>query len=724
MVWNRVCWNVQVCTVLHLTCSNSDLYMPAAASSRAGLDPWERPGDVWEDLNTPEFEDPDAPVDYSSMGQTECGQCLADYILYLKATNTLTATQACILAFWAKGAGAVGCVEQFALQPERHSHRYSRHLDNILGVKKSKFYPLRLAQNARMSASRILETIYTNTVQDVFQKIVDSFSDLRKALKDAIAANKVPPCYHANPIVTGRADAEVVLPLIIYVDGIAITRRDGCIAYTMYSPIPPLTRHLLVVLRKEDLCKCGCRGWCTVYTVHAFIKWGLDALADGHHSATRHDNTSFLPSDARRAELAGQPFAASFVVKGVVVLVKGDLKELSTTWGLPDTSSHSAMCPCCHHVGTDFLEHNGFSPTAMPSATKTHADMLAACSACEVRTPVLNWNEFVQIRAALGSFLEIDGPRGRALLVSLPVFGLHLKDRLEPTHDLPDVYAIDDWTSASYTPRTLLFWRRSAETLTRHRSPLWDHRIGLTLESCLAKDFLHIFSKGIYQMFCAEFFHVFFEVDALETTHTAWESKVAATVMTVRAMLFTWYGEERRAGRVRTQLQNLVPSMFGSKGRPTFDLHASETNHILPFVRLLMEQYAARIPNHEAWTRGLDPLLQTLELYHRNSYSNWPAADIENFCYHMRRHLQALKDLGIHGRPKHHFAMEAGRRLSITGSLALSATWDDEGLNKVIKGIGTFAHRRVWTFRVLDEFERASVLHPRVKTFRKKARID
>ena len=206
----------------------------------------------------------------------------------------------------------------------------------------------------------------------------------------------------------------------------------------------------------------------------------------------------------------------------------------------------------------------------------------------------------------------------------------------------------------------------------------------------------------------------------------AWDPKVAFTVQHLRASLFTWYASETRAGRVRTQVQQLVPGMFGTAQNPAFDLHASETNHVLPWVKLVIEQYAPSVPNSDIWMQGIDSLLAMLDLYHRHGYSNWPLADIQTFCRQVTVHLDVLKALGIRGRPKHHFAMETGRRLSITGSLALSATWTDEGLNKVIKGIGKYAHRQVWSFRVLDEFARQTVAHSRVAgaRTRKKTRTE
>ena len=125
-------------------------------------------------------------------------------------------------------------------------------------------------------------------------------------------------------------------------------------------------------------------------------------------------------------------------------------------------------------------------------------------------------------------------------------------------------------------------------------------------------DFLHNFSKGIFQFFCADFFHMIVANDVLQTGLIVWDPLVARSVQHVRAQLFHWYAAETKAGRVRTQVQQLVPGMFGTHQNPTFDLHASETNHVLPCVRTPLEKYGPRIPNRNLWQRGIDSLLAAL----------------------------------------------------------------------------------------------------------------
>eukprot|EP00969_Alexandrium_andersonii_P223897 9888512-Alexandrium_andersonii.AAC.1 len=41
------------------------------------------------------------------------------------------------------------------------------------------------------------------------------------------------------------------------------------------------SRHLLATLSSNELCKCGCRGWCSVFALLAAVAWQLKAAACG-----------------------------------------------------------------------------------------------------------------------------------------------------------------------------------------------------------------------------------------------------------------------------------------------------------------------------------------------------------------------------------------------------------------------------------------------------------
>ena len=53
-------------------------------------------------------------------------------------------------------------------------------------------------------------------------------------------------------------------------------------------------RHVTIVLRKRELCRCACKGWCTIYGALDCLKWQLAYLARGELPPTRHDGAPWV----------------------------------------------------------------------------------------------------------------------------------------------------------------------------------------------------------------------------------------------------------------------------------------------------------------------------------------------------------------------------------------------------------------------------------------------
>ena len=39
-------------------------------------------------------------------------------------------------------------------------------------------------------------------------------------------------------------------------------------------------RHVVALIRKWQMCKCGCQGWCSQFPLLTFLRWSLKAIAD------------------------------------------------------------------------------------------------------------------------------------------------------------------------------------------------------------------------------------------------------------------------------------------------------------------------------------------------------------------------------------------------------------------------------------------------------------
>ena len=72
-------------------------------------------------------------------------------------------------------------------------------------------------------------------------------------------------------------------------------------------------------------------------------------------------------------------------------------------------------------------------------------------------------------------------------------------DILEPRHDLPDVAAFE---ALSCFPASVTFWRRTSESRTRHRCPLLDSTLGITIDR-FQIDIMHTLYAGSAQEWVA-----------------------------------------------------------------------------------------------------------------------------------------------------------------------------------------------------------------------------
>ena len=78
-------------------------------------------------------------------------------------------------------------------------------------------------------------------------------------------------------------------------------------------------RHLLLSIRRLMFCRCGCRGWCSLFPLFTALAWSITSMNEGVNPRLTHDRLVW-PVDHPLAELAG--VALGYVA--VVVELKGD----------------------------------------------------------------------------------------------------------------------------------------------------------------------------------------------------------------------------------------------------------------------------------------------------------------------------------------------------------------------------------------------------------------
>ena len=65
-------------------------------------------------------------------------------------------------------------------------------------------------------------------------------------------------------------------------------------------------------------------------------------------------------------------------------------------------------------------------------------------------------------------------------------------------------------------------------------------------------------------------------------------------IMAFRAELFAWYGTERTAGRIHTQIENITRKMIGTASDPHFKLKAMEAYGCAQFLVHALGRYRTR----------------------------------------------------------------------------------------------------------------------------------
>ena len=189
-----------------------------------------------------------------------------------------------------------------------------------------------------------------------------------------------PLAYYNHPVVKATAaTGSIVIPLVLYMDGISMTRNDGILGLFLYSVVTR-RRFLLTVLRKSFLCKCGCKGWCSMYPIFAFITWSLTALSCGRWPDSKHDQNPWSESDKHHFENAGKPLSCF----GCLLYIKADWAEFAHS--LSYASWQSTMFPCmlCRTTNANMYCVRGFSALTDQWEPLLDVDFERAASACEI----------------------------------------------------------------------------------------------------------------------------------------------------------------------------------------------------------------------------------------------------------------------------------------------------------------------------------------------------
>ena len=156
--------------------------------------------------------------------------------------------------------------------------------------------------------------------------------------------------FQSHPAVAwAREDQVPIHPVAMYMDGVRYTRSvtpgrmNSVIVFSVYNLLFQ-QRHILGILLKSELCRCGCRGWCSLFAVMCFPEWSFEAAAGGARPGRMYNGDAW-PDDH---ELA-QRFSSSptMATRFALVQIRADWSEWCSTLGFPTWAANFSPCIFC-----------------------------------------------------------------------------------------------------------------------------------------------------------------------------------------------------------------------------------------------------------------------------------------------------------------------------------------------------------------------------------------
>ena len=636
------------------------------------------------------------------------GATLLHHLKLLYAERKMTAKDLAISCFWCVQAGVKGAdFASLALGPGQSTGNYQKVVDRCVPPFEP-VYHVPTPMMPRGSSHRETRSIPVSPLHEALAR------EIRKepGILDKIPLMRWPDAYMQHPaVLRARQTGESwPLPVALYLDGVRYTaplagRSDAILGFWAYTAVTE-RRHFLASLCAQDLCRCGCRNWCSLYPILLTIAWSLRALLAGRRPALRHDSSVWDPEDPvfQLALRYGERLPTA-----VLVWLKGDWSEVHHSLGLPSVLSRVSPCPfCAAHSGTlhDLYKTFDFAPKAMSYE--------AFCLSREIIVNLVSETD----RETLMGHLEFRKGRdgfGREVKSRVVVNGVALegRDRVAPSPALLDVRLLD--TVA--LPCAVTLWRprgdfrlRICDTVIR-RNPIFDGDIcrGGPAE-VLAVDTLHTVHLGVIQRLVSAILWRLLLANSWGIRGSQ-EHVLELGVRRMTAHMLRYFEDERTPAdrRVATlsipMLGERLSCVVGGSAHPgcAMRLKAAEMSTLLPWSLALLAQYGSQVANREELLAAGRSTEQWLEITKQDDDVLPPAAcrGLVDNCMRVLAHCSRAC---VHFTPKFHFFAHlslAARRL---GNPKVYSCFKDEALNLTLRTIAENSHRAKQELRLFSHF--------------------
>ncbi|CAE7837060.1 unnamed protein product [Symbiodinium sp. CCMP2592] len=585
--------------------------------------------------------------------QVLAGQQLRMFLLDRFCTGSLPGSDVAELCHYVTRAGGTG-VATWALNPEQAARHGFEHIKLHAG----KEYPepdldyVTVPLFEKRQSRRVAEKVPIMLPSTLFRKFVEVPS---VQSKDEINFRKMLhnlPCYDNHPVVQrarAAGNTELVRPIALYWDGVRYSVHDSFTGFYV-TDILSEQKFVSFLLRSEDMCRCGCRGWCSIFPL------------------LQCDWPAYL-------EIIGGRF----------------WNHNSHPCALCRISQDDMTADNVHSITLDNVGHLVYSSEDYNNDIGMFTREILVDTAEMLRTIARNLE-----------YSRLD--RGRHLTADLPRYGLRKNWRLEPSRRLPDVSQLE----YQELPLRVIFWIAPRDARLTHMCPLFSLE-GVTQDSW-SIDIMHAWHLGPMQQFISLAMHSFIASGVFSPRSVNIEASELRelALLAIKAELFQFYknlrSTDQRWREKGSEVWNLTMGMIGNEDTYNLSAKAAESHGLLRFVLWLLHKYAdefAKQPDELA--RKFALLTACAEAAHAMD----ELLELE-FRQFTRQHCQALLQLYLRfltlylkaggvWRPKCHLLVHMIQRALHRGNPRLYSTYRDESLKGVIAKIARSAHRSTWS---------------------------
>jgi len=262
---------------------------------KRGRHSWESPSASGDEDETGSSSSDDDDTNYAEQ--------FIQHQLDLYMIRAITAQDFCI-SMWLAAKSGIAPAERYGYKPGAPSGHYQRHLSQVLEcfLDRDWLYHIDLAVTKEGVKGRSHMRMPVLCPHELIDHTWKSSPALRVRFAEMLCSTPslLPPAYWDHPLVVRARESnqELPLPVGLFIDAVPYSLVDSAVG--LWCILEPTGERLLVsVLRKQMLCSCGCRGWCSYRLLFDWLAWSFTALADGRFPLRQHNGDIFLKSGGR-----------------------------------------------------------------------------------------------------------------------------------------------------------------------------------------------------------------------------------------------------------------------------------------------------------------------------------------------------------------------------------------------------------------------------------------